>query len=266
MAKKIGLALSGGVGYCMAHIGVFQALEKAGMRPDIMAGTSGGALIGALYASGIKPDRLEEIAKTIKWHRMMGLSLFVKGLASSKPIEELMEELLGRDRRFADLSIPMLVTAVDLIAEEKVIFPEKDSDTVALPVRASCSLPMVFSPVKHGEKMLVDGGMLVQLPTLELKEKGAEFVIGVTFLRNRTVPGNIFEVTLRTLSIANKDRLERQRQAADLLIECNVGTTNRWDLQAASDFIKIGRMAAEDAIARNQDRIKCLLGGAEDGR
>lgn len=266
MSKKIGLALSGGVGYCMAHIGVFQALERAGLRPDIMAGTSGGALIGALYASGIKPDRLEEIAKGIKWTSLMGLGMILKGLASSKPIEDLVNELLGRDRRFADLSIPMMVTAVDLISEEKVVFPEKDSDTVALPVRASCSLPMVFTPVKHGEKLLVDGGMLVQLPTLELKEKGADFVIGVTFLRNRTVPGNIFEVTLRTLSIANKDRLERQRQAADLLIECNVGTTNRWDLQAAADFIKIGRMAAEDAIARNQERIRSMVGGADNGR
>lgn len=266
MANKIGLALSGGVGYCMAHIGVFQALEKAGLKPDIIAGTSGGALIGALYASGIKPDRLEEIAKGIKWTSLMGLGMILKGLASSKPIEDLVKELLGRDRRFADLSIPMLVTAVDLISEEKVIFPEKDSDTVALPVRASCSLPMVFTPVKHGERLLVDGGMLVQLPTIELKDKGADFIIGVTFLRNRTVPGNIFEVTLRTLSIANQERLERQRKAADLLIECNVGQTNRWDLQAAADFIKIGRMAAEDAISRNQDKIKALIGKADDGR
>jgi NTE family protein len=261
MTKKIGLALSGGVGYCMAHIGVFQALEAAGIRPDMMAGTSGGALIGAFYASGIKPDRLEEIAKTIKWHKLMGLSLIFKGLASSKPIEDLVKELLGKDRRFADLSIPLLVTAVDLISEEKVIFPEKESDTVALPVRASCSLPMVFSPVKNGEKLLVDGGMLVQLPTLELREKGMEFVIGVTFLRNRTVPGNIFEVTLRTLSIANQERLERQRREADLLVEINVGQTNRWDLQAAADFIKIGRLAAEDALKRNQDKVKSLLAG-----
>ncbi len=259
MAKKIGLALSGGVGYCMAHIGVFQALEHAGIRPDMMAGTSGGALIGALYASGIKPDRLEVIAKQIKWSKLMGLGMIFKGLASSRPIEELMEELLGKDRRFADLSIPMLVTAVDLISEEKVIFPERDTDTVALPVRASCSLPMVFTPVKYGERLLVDGGMLVPLPTIELKESGVDFIIGVTFLRNRTVPGNIFEVTLRTLSIANRERLERQRQAADLLIECNVGTTSRWDLQAAADFIKIGRMAAEDALSRNQDRLKSLL-------
>jgi NTE family protein len=261
MPKKIGLALSGGVGYCMAHIGVFQALEAAGIRPDMMAGTSGGALIGALYASGIKPDRLEEIAKTIKWHKLMGLSLIFKGLASSKPIEDLVKELLGKDRRFADLSIPLLVTAVDLISEEKVIFPEKESETVALPVRASCSLPMVFSPVKHGERLLVDGGMLVQLPTIELREKGMEFVIGVTFLRNRTVPGNIFEVTLRTLSIANQERLERQRREADLLVEINVGQTNRWDLQAAADFIKIGRMAAEDALKRNQDKVQSLLAG-----
>ncbi len=245
----------------MAHIGVFQALEAAGIKPDMIAGTSGGALIGALYASGIKPDRLEAIAKEIKWTKLMGMGMIFKGLASSQPIEDLMKELLGRDRRFADLSIPMLVTAVDLISEEKVIFPEDPSQTVALPVRASCSLPMIYSPVKFKDKLLVDGGMLVQLPVAELKERGMEAVIAVAFQRNRTVPSNIFDVTLRSLSIANRDRLEESRRAADILIECNVGQANRWDLQAAADLVRIGKLAAEDALARNQETLKAIREG-----
>jgi len=128
---KIGLALSGGVGYCMTHIGVLQALENAGIRPDIIAGTSGGALIGALYASGIRLDRIEEIAKSIKWNKLMGPHFLFQGLGSSKPIEDLMDDLLGRGRRFADLNIKLLVSAVDLISEQKIIFPENESQTIS---------------------------------------------------------------------------------------------------------------------------------------
>ncbi|HWQ09734.1 MAG TPA: patatin-like phospholipase family protein, partial [Holophaga sp.] len=148
--KKLGIALAGGVGYCMTHIGVFQALEAAGIKPDMVAGTSGGALIGALYASGIQLDRIEQIAKTIKWNRLMGAHFLFKGLATSKPIADLVEELLGKGRRFADLGTELLVSTVDLVTERKVIYPDHPAQDIAPAVRASCSLPLVFSPVRDG--------------------------------------------------------------------------------------------------------------------
>jgi NTE family protein len=258
--RKIGLALAGGVGYCMTHIGVFQALEAAGIRPDIIAGTSGGALIGALYASGIRPDRIEEIAKNVKWRKLMGASLLFKGLASSEPIEALVEELLGKGRRFADLGIELLVSTVDLVSEQKVMYPQDPAQPTALPVRASCSLPMIYTPVKDGERLLVDGGMLVPLPSRELRERGAEFVIGATFKVARDEPRNLFDVALRTLSLSNQERLEASLKATDLHIESHIGQGSRWDLTAAVDLIKVGRMAAEDALARHADAIRGALG------
>jgi NTE family protein len=246
---KIGLALSGGVGYCMAHIGVLRVLEDAGIKPDMIAGTSGGALIGAMYASGIRSDRIEQIAKGISWRKLMGLHLLFKGMMSSKPIEEMVDELIGKGRRFADLGIPLLVTAVDLVREEKVLYPEHDDQTISRPVRASCSLPLVFAPVKDGERMLVDGGMLTPLPVLELRARGMDRVIAVSFRSSRSAPKNVFEVALRTMSVANNERKEAARQAADVLIECHLGQTSRWDLQAAIDLIKVGRMAAEERLA-----------------
>ena len=258
--RKIGVALSGGVGYCMTHIGVFQALEAAGIKPDMVAGTSGGALIGALYASGIKLDRIEQIAKSVKWNRLMGAHFLFKGLASSKPIEELVEELLGKGRRFADLSIELLVSTVDLVTERKVIYPDTPSQNIAAPVRASCSLPLVFSPVRDGERLLVDGGMLVPLPTRELRERGAEFVIAADFRVARDEPRNLFDVALRTLNIANQDRLAESVKAADLHIESHIGQGSRWDLAAAVDLIKIGRMAAEDALTKHPDLLQELAG------
>lgn len=257
--KKIGVALAGGVGYCMTHIGVFQALESAGIKPDIIAGTSGGALIGALYASGIRLDRIEEIAKSIKWNKLMGATFLFRGLASSEPIEELLEELLGKGRRFADLGTEFLVSTVDLVTERKIIYPEQPSQTLARPVRASCSLPMIFTPVKDGERLLVDGGMLVPLPTRELRERGAEFVIGANFKVARDEPRNLFDVALRTLNISNQERLEASLAAADLHIESHIGQGSRWDLAAAVDLIKVGRMAAEDALAKHREAVREAL-------
>jgi len=257
--KRIGIALAGGVGYCMTHIGVFQALENVGIKPDMIAGTSGGALIGALYASGIRLDRIEEIAKGIKWSKLMGATLFFKGLANSEPIEELVEELLGKGRRFADLGTEFLVSTVDLVTERKIIYPEQPSQTLARPVRASCSLPMIFTPVKDGERLLVDGGMLVPLPTRELRERGAEFVIGANFKVARDEPRNLFDVALRTLNISNQERLEASLAAADLHIESHIGQGSRWDLAAAVDLIKVGRMAAEDALAKHRDLLRELV-------
>jgi NTE family protein len=258
--QKIGVALAGGVGYCMTHIGVFQALENAGIKPDIIAGTSGGALIGALYASGIRLDRIEEIAKTIKWNKLMGVHFLFKGLTHSEPIQVLVEELLGKGRRFADLGIELLVSTVDLVTERAVIYPERPSQTIALPVRASCSLPLVFSPVRDGERHLVDGGLLVPLPTRELRERGAQFVIAADFKVARDEPRNLFDVALRTLNITNQDRLAESVKAADIHIQSHIGQGSRWDLAAAVDLIKVGRMAAEDAIAKHREQIQDLIG------
>jgi NTE family protein len=255
---KIGLALAGGVGYCMTHIGVLQALEQANFKPDIIAGTSGGAMIGAMYASGIRLDRIEEIAKSIKWNKLMGPHFLLQGLGSSKPIEDLMDELLGKGRRFADLNTRLLVSAVDLVSERKIMFPEDESQTISLPVRASCSLPLVFSPVRYRDRLLVDGGMLVPLPVRELKAAGADFVIAADFKVARDEPKNMFDVALRTLRIANQERVDDAMKTADIMIESHIGGGSRWDLAAASDLIKVGRMAAEDMLVKNKDKINAI--------
>jgi NTE family protein len=242
----------------MTHIGVLQALEHASLKPDIIAGTSGGALIGAMYASGIRLDRIGEIAKSIKWNKLMGPHFLFQGLGSSKPIEDLMDELLGKGRRFADLNTRLLVSAVDLVSEQKIIFPEDESQTISLPVRASCSLPLVFSPVRYQDRLLVDGGMLVPLPVRELKTAGADFVIAADFKAARDEPKNMFDVALRTLRIANQERVDDAMKAADIVIESHIGGGSRWDLAAATDLIKVGRMAAEDVLAKNSEKIKTI--------
>jgi NTE family protein len=128
-----------------------------------------------------------------------------------------------------------------------------------MPVRASCSLPLVFSPVRDGERLLVDGGMLVPLPVRELRERGAEFVIAANFRVARDEPRNLFDVALRTLNITNQERLAESVKAADIHVESHLGQSSRWDLAAAVDLIKVGRMAAEDALEKHRDLLQEAL-------
>ncbi|MDI6740789.1 MAG: patatin-like phospholipase family protein [Candidatus Edwardsbacteria bacterium] len=121
MKNKIGLALSGGVGYCLAHIGVLKVIEEQGIEIDCVAGTSGGAMIGALYASGIKAERMKQIASAISWQNLMAPTRILtnKGLVSSEPIERLVDELIGRGRRLGELKRPLSVVAVDALKKLK---------------------------------------------------------------------------------------------------------------------------------------------------
>lgn len=251
---KIGLALAGGVGYCLAHIGVLKALEEEKVNVDVLAGTSGGALIGALYASGIRADRLEVIAKDISWSQLMSPTMIFrnKGLVSSEPIEKLVEELIGKDRRFSELKLPLSVATVDLISGDEVIFPNHPDELIAPAVRASCSVPVVFAPVKIGKWLLSDGGIKAPLPVEPLKKHRPELMIGVIFSTGKYEPTNLFEIGIRSMMLANDKILEIYDQEMDVLIKCQTGEISSWDLKTAVQLIDVGYEAAR----QNIDKLK----------
>ncbi len=251
---KIGLALAGGVGYCLAHIGVLKALEEENVKVDVLAGTSGGALIGALYASGIGAGRLEDIAKTISWSQLMSPTMIFrnKGLVSSEPIEKLVEELIGKDRRFSELKLPFSVATVDLISGDEVIFPNDPGDLIAPVVRASCSVPVVFAPVKIGQWLLSDGGIKDPLPIKPLKKYNPELMIGVAFATGKYEPTNLFEIGIRSMMLANDKILEIYEREMDVLIKCQTGEISSWDLKTAVQLIDVGY----EATRANVDKLK----------
>ncbi|MRR09127.1 hypothetical protein EG831_03375 [bacterium] len=262
MAKrKIGLALSGGVGYCLAHIGVLKLIEEQGIEVDCVAGTSGGALIGAFYASGIRADRMEQIAATISWNRLVAPTrvLSSKGLVSSEPIEHMVDELIGRGRRFSELKLPFSVVAVDLLSGHEVIFPQGPGDLVAPAVRASCSVPVVFGPVRMGEWMLSDGGIKAPLPVDALRRFKPDVAIGVVFDTGHYEPKNLFEIGLRSMSLANDKMLELYDKELDLLVRVDTGEVPNWDLKLAMGLVEVGYQAA----ARQLDKLRaCAMGEA----
>lgn len=255
--KKIGLALSGGVGYCLAHIGVLKVIEEENIAINCIAGTSGGAIIGCLYASGIGLDRIEQIASEVSWARLMAPTLVIKnrGLLSSEPIERLVDELIGRGRRFSELKIPLSVVAVDLISGQEIIFPQNKNDLIAPAVRASCSVPVVYAPVKMDRWLLSDGGIKAPLPVEALAKLGADLKLGVAFEPGRYEPTNLFEIGIRSMILANEAMLDLYDNELDVLIKVKTGQVSSWDLKAAQGLIDVGYRAAKGRLAQIRERL-----------
>ncbi|MDP3918690.1 MAG: patatin-like phospholipase family protein [Nanoarchaeota archaeon] len=172
---KIGLALGGGSARGMTYIGIFKVLEKHKIPIDYISGTSIGAIIGALFASGISAKKMEELILSTEWIKLLEPSDFKKGLITHERITKYLREQLG-DKKFEDLEIPLAVTAVDINNGREVIF---DSGDVVQAVNASMSIPGLFTPVQIGKHFYVDGGVIDPIPLGVLRRKNIDKIIAV---------------------------------------------------------------------------------------
>ncbi len=182
---KIGLALGAGGARGLAHIGVLKVLEKEGLIPDYVAGSSMGSLIGAYYCLGFDLEELEKEVKTFSRaravSRLMDLNNPRKSLIKGKKVERYIDNLL-KGSTFKDLERPFRVVATDLGSGEEVIL-EKGSLTKSL--MASISVPGIFPPVRRYNKNLVDGGVANFTPVDVVADMGADFIIGVDLIIRR---------------------------------------------------------------------------------
>lgn len=181
---KIGLALSGGAARGAAHIGVLRALEEESIPIDMIAGTSAGAFIGACYAKGRNVAALEEMALGMDWRKLARLAdpnliLLGKGFLHGQKTKLLLTACIGGDVNFEDLEIPLAVVAADVQSMEEVVI---NKGSVVEAVRASISMPVVFTPVKWGNRFLIDGGVVNPMPVDVVRNMGAEIVIAVNVL------------------------------------------------------------------------------------
>jgi len=175
---RLGLALGSGAARGLAHIGVIKVLEEEGIHCDLIAGTSMGAFIGALYAADVPIHRIEETALAIDWRRLTRLLdpvLPTSGLIDGKKLMAFMAELLPV-RTFEELTIPLAITATDIETGEAIIIRKGD---LLEGLRAGLAFPGIFSPVRFGNRFLVDGGLCQPVPTDVAHSLGAEAVIGV---------------------------------------------------------------------------------------
>ncbi len=211
--NRVGLVLSGGGARAFAHIGVLRVLARAGASFDVVAGTSMGAIVGALYASGYTPDEIHEIARGIGWRDVVDISLQA-GLIKGDKLEALLAEHLPPD--FEDLKVPLAVTTTDVETGEAVVLYEGD---LVKAVRASSSFPGAIEPLLLHGRVLADGGIVNNLPVAAAALLGATRTVASdvsparhSVYRTPDEEGNWLERMVATV------KLERRNPMAQMLL------------------------------------------------
>ncbi len=274
---KIGIALEGGGALGLAHIGVLQWFEDHHIPIDYLAGTSMGGLVGGLYATGKSPRELQELVAEQKWDIIIGgqipyqdlsyrrkedlraiqnsIKLGLKhGLSTPSGLNSGSEITLLIDREtlaypkldsFDSLPIPFRCVATDLVSGKEVVF---SNGSLQQALRATMSIPGVFSPVRDGEKIYVDGGLVGNLPTDVVRKMGADIVIGIHL---EVAPGNpkeiqsLFSVLGRSVDVVVLENELRGMKGADIVVTVELQKYNGFQYDRASAIIQEGTQAAE---------------------
>ncbi len=240
---KIGLALGGGIARGLAHIGVLQALAELDIDVAIVAGTSSGSIVGALFAAGYPPEGIEQVARGTTWRDLGHLVVPRRSLLGADRLEKRLDTLL-RGRVFSDLRLPFAAVCTDLLRAEKAVL---SSGAVSLAVRASCSMPGIFPPVEWEDRLLVDGGTVENVPVQTARDMGADYVIGVDLYGDiaavQQVEG-IMGVLMRSFEITQRYRCLAEFQTADVCIEPRLAGESLIDLSRVDLYVKAGYEAA----------------------
>ncbi len=245
---RIGLALGGGFARGIAHIGVLKVLEQEEIPIAFVAGTSVGALIGAAYCSGHSAAELEQMATRVRFKHFARWTLSRFGFASNERMIGFLNSTL-KVRTFEELRIPLAVTATDFSTGEGVVF---HSGPLVEPVRASCSYPGMFQPVKIRNRFLVDGMLAHAVPALPLRDMGAERVISVHlkghWTNGEAGPRHLFEVIGQCFAIAQELNCEPWKKASDLVIEPDVNGYKYDDFAHSAELIRGGELVTRAAL------------------
>jgi NTE family protein len=248
--RRVGLALSGGGARGFAHLGVVEVLQKAGIRLHAIAGTSAGSLVGALVAGNVPLDRVRKAMLEVSWTKLARPVLpGQRGLLSLEPLGKLLNELLEDKRLFSDLAIPFACVATDVDRDEAVLL---QTGELATAVRASCTVPGVFVPVEREGRMLIDGGVTINLPVQALLDMGCDYVIAVDVLPPRETPArpsSLAEVLLVSF-YALVRAASRESRLADVVVTPDIRRFGFVDFERRDELVGRGRQATEQVLER----------------
>lgn len=275
----VALVLSGGGARGAAHVGVLRVLEELHVPIDCIAGTSMGAIVGGFYAAGWPPDDIERELLAIDWAELFrgeaprkslafrrkeddlryidldaglknGRIALPHGAAASSMLDFLLRSktlAVAGVRDFDRLPVPFRAVAADLTTGDEVVLGKGE---LSRAIRASMSIPGVFPPVEEGERVLVDGGVLDNLPVDAARAMGAKVVIAVdvsTPLRQKEQLGSITGIAFQALTLASVRRVAEQKARVDVLLEPELGPIQMLDFPAMPDAIRRGEAAARAA-------------------
>jgi NTE family protein len=249
---RIGIALGGGFARGIAHAGALQVLEQNGIPVHCIAGVSAGAIVAAAYASGATCDEIAQTGRSMHFTDVARWSIGRMGFAGSDRMERFLRNLL-KCYTFEQMRIPLGVVATDVATGEAVAF--RGRGDVILPIRASCSYPGLFRPVRCGGRLLVDGAIGVEVPALLARQLGATHVISLHLPMQGSAasPTNMFQVVNRCFQILQSQTEAAWRQYSDLVIEPDVRGME-WDaFDSAMQLVRAGEEAARAALPRIQE-------------
>lgn len=279
----VGLVLSGGGARGFAHVGVLQVLEELGVRVDVVTGTSMGSMIGGAYAAGYSAEQIEQIVYSVDWDRMLAVrperrllpwrrkAEDARGLSSAAievdetgaarlpqavvPSQELDIFLMRHTgivsmvNNLSELAIPFAASATDLVSGERVVM--RDECTLGTAMRASMSVPGAFAPLDYDGKLLVDGGLVDNLPVELAREMGADVIIAVnvgTPLSGRSELRSVVGVMSQMVNLLTEQNVRRSLRSlrpGDVLLTPDLDGLTSVDLKRSAEIVQRGREAAE---------------------
>ena len=258
---RLGLALGGGAARGFAHVGVIQVLEEAGLAPQLVAGTSAGSLVAALYASGRTPQELRRIADTMEEAEITDwmLPILNRGALRGEALARYVNTQVG-GKPIEQMKIPLGIVATDLRTGEAVTFRRGNTGSA---VRASSAVPAVFQPVRIGEHEYVDGGLVAPVPVRQAREMGANFVVAVDISSDPegNPAGDTFQILLQTFAIMGKSINQLALKDADMVVRPPLSGVKSADFSARRRSIEAGRVAMLAALPQLKARLAAFERG-----
>ncbi len=253
---KFGLCLSGGGARGFAYLGVFKALEEHGIKFDMVAGTSVGALFGAMYCAGLTNEQIYKYASELKISDIKKVALFPSRLTG---LESYIDKCLPV-KRLEDFKIPFFAVAVDLKTGKEIDFSSGD---VAPILAGSCAVPWVFYPVKYKDMNLVDGMVLNNIPVDVLLRNGCDYVVSVDCDSGRvygTKSNNAITQLFACLNMMLSKSSSKLKQLSDVIIDVNLQKYPMLNVSKREEIIQLGYEAA----IKKMPEIKALFKGKLD--
>ena len=252
---NIGLALSGGGVRGFAHIGALRALEDVGIKPDVIAGVSAGSIVASFYAAGMSADELFDLFGSIDMSKFLQVDITKSGFLKLDKFKRFLETNLPI-KNIEELLIPTIIAATDIEQQHEMPFT---SGNIAERVVASCSMPLVFRPVKIDGSYCVDGGVLHNLPSFYLRPL-CNTVIGVNVspMKLGPIKLNVRSLAYRTYKLMTMRNVVADKQLCDLLVDIiSIQGHSTFDTSAANKIAQKGYFETMK-ILKNSQLIKDL--------
>lgn len=250
---NLGIALSGGGAKGFAHLGALQALNEKGFYPDIMSGTSAGAFAGVLYADGYAPEEIMSFFKKKAFREFAEFAIPHGGFFKSERFSKFLKKHL-RARTFENLKIPLLVVATDIEYGESHIFK---SGPLIPAVVASCSVPIVFQPVKIDDHYYVDGGLLKNFPVSTIRRDCAKVIgINVSPIKKSEFKSSIKFIAERSFHYMSGSNTLIDCNLCDYLIELeSLSQYSMFDLDHVEDIFETGYKLTMKTLEQRKESL-----------